>query len=234
MKMLQLNRIIVATSTVFVSVFASCKKQDALVVEPAIVYGNIQDSASYTINGKLYVCDNANFFGRGNAQANRDSVTGRWDADTLVYYSEFGLSKKPDEDRSNDGELHVSIIKKYSKSQLIAASNMPSILQPKNIIAHYTPGKYPFALDFERNNRLNGVKLLIRKVNGNEAEYLSTQMLFSNAADYQNNAAFEIIQFEPAGNDGSYLLTAKFSANAYNANGTATRVENGYIRYRLR
>lgn len=216
--------------------FTSCKKQELDYTEtPPDQQENLivlKDSASYTIDGKVYTCDNFDSFGKGNVKANLDSVTGYWATDTIMYYSEFSLDKHRDEDRSDDGYIRAIFIKKYEKSQLVSSPSIPAILHPKNIVDHYAIGPYHYAQDFEKYNRQNGVNLILRKVKGSEIEMLYTQLPNRIIADSNHNVSFEITRFDAIG-DGSYLLEAKFDAIMFDVNGTSSRVENGYIRYRV-
>jgi hypothetical protein len=225
----------------FLSVFSavilvSCEKPELngpkKTIDPQAGLASLKDSASYTIDGKLYTCDITNGFGSSNDKANRDSNTGRWDADTVMYSSEKILGKQRDEDSSNDGAINVMFIKKYAKSQLIPSSSVPTLLQPKSIVDHYKLGKYRYALDYQIDNKQNGVALSVRKINVNELETLKSQPV-TMAPNSQDNATFEITRFDAVG-DGSYLLEAKFTANVYGANQTPVRVDKGYLRFRVR
>ncbi|MEO6684102.1 MAG: hypothetical protein ABIN48_14865, partial [Ginsengibacter sp.] len=79
-------------------IFVSCKKQESEIVKQEEQLTILNDSASYMINGKVYICDKVSLFGKGNNKANYDSVTNKWDADSMLYYSEFALNKKVDDD----------------------------------------------------------------------------------------------------------------------------------------
>ncbi len=141
----------------------SCKK----VIEPletpgkSLSWANLKDTASYTINGKQYTCNVITQFGRGNLGANRDSVTGYWHTDTLVYYTMYGFENRPNAE-SNDGNIAITFIKKYAKTALFASGSVGGIQSPKEQAGHYKPGVYQFVLDYNRFNHQNGVALTIR------------------------------------------------------------------------
>lgn len=235
-----LNKAIIIITLFSTFIVVSCNKENILETpdDPSLSLSKLKDSASYTIDGKRYTCDISGSFGRGNEGANRDSVTGYFQADTILYYSEFGLIKQPDGDRSDDGEINVTFIKKYAKNPLASYPPIGAILRPKNILEHYTKGNYGFAMDYLRNNRQNGVALMIRKVNGNTVESLVSyinahyQMSTTISPTSHDNSSFEITRLDAVG-DGSYLLEAKFSANLFDRNETLKRVENGYLRFRV-
>lgn len=218
------------------AILVSCEKPQLdgpkKTVDPPAGLASLKDSASYTIDGKLYTCDMAKGFGSSNDKANRNSNTGQWDADTVMYASEKILGKQQDEDSSNDGAVHVMFLKKYARTQLTPSSAVPVLLQPKSITAHYKPGKYRYALDYQIDNKQNGVALSVLKVNGHATELLKSQPV-TKAPNSQDNATFEVIRFEALG-DGAYLLEAKFTANVYGADQTAVRVEKGYLRFRVK
>ena len=176
----------------FISIFSSCRKQEIAVdITPIATLDDLKDSASYFIDGKRYICDHIDLFGRGNTKANRDIITGHWDADTTLYFAEYGLGKKSDGDKSDDGRISLFIIKKYDKRQLIASSSIPLLMQPKNLLDHYALGNYSYVSDFERDNSQNGVKISFRMIKGNESEILSTQVPNANPPNNQNNLLFQ-------------------------------------------
>ncbi|RIJ37070.1 hypothetical protein [Pontibacter oryzae] len=230
------NRAVLALFVLASAIFVSCEKHeiDAIQkpIDPQAGLASLKDSASYTINGKRYVCDDRHMSGRGNIAANRDSATGLFlQSDTMLYYTACGFGKQQDADRSDDGRLTIYFIRKYAKNQLVTSASVPALLQPENLADHYKLGQYRYTFDFKQDNRQNGINLTVRKVNGNEAEDMSTQP-FVKASHSQDNSTFAITRFEPIG-DGSYLLEAKFTANVFDANQTPTRVENGYMRFRV-
>jgi hypothetical protein len=201
-------------------------------IDPQAGLASLKDSASYTIDGKRYTCDVLEGFGSSNDKANRDSKTGQWDADTVMYSSEKSLGKQRDEDISNDGAVKIKFIKKYAKTHLAPSTSVPAILQPKNIIDHYRLGKYRYAMDYQIDNKQNGVLLSVWKRNGNGIEDLKS-LPITIAPNSQENSTFEITRFDSVG-DGSYLLEAKFTANVYGSSQTPIRVEKGYLRFRVR
>ena len=79
---------------------------------------NLNDTCSYTIEGKRYTCDKSSSFGRGIAGADLDCASRTWDEDYAQYHIEFTLTKSQDENSSDDGYLNGSFIKKYGTNQL--------------------------------------------------------------------------------------------------------------------
>lgn len=229
---------IVASLVLFVlsaAILVSCEKHELETVQkpvdPQERLASLKDSASYTIDGKRYTCDFSDSFGKGNAGANRDSITDRWDADTVMYSSEESFSKQADGNSSDDGAIKVMLIKKYARNQLAPSPSIPALLQPKNFLEHYKPGQYRYAMDYQQDNRQNGVILSVRQVKGNAIEMLTSQTITS-APNSQDSSTFEITRLDAIG-DGSYLLEAKFTTNVFSANQTQVRVENGYLRFRV-
>ncbi|MHA6249506.1 hypothetical protein ACXYMU_16300 [Pontibacter sp. CAU 1760] len=235
MKTLFSHNIVVLVLSVLASgVFVSCEKHEMddiqKPLDPQAYLASLKDSVAYTLDGKHYTCDTRYIFGRGNLGANRDNTTGYYQADTVMHYTEYGFAKKQ-KDNSNNGNVSIYFIRKYAKNQMTPSATVPAMLQPKNIADHYKLGQYRYASDFLHDNRQNGVKISVSRVNGYSSEDLSTLPAVP-APNSQDNSTFAITRFEAVG-DGSYLLEAKFTANVFDANQTPTRVENGYMRFRV-
>lgn len=223
---------ILSTTFIVLSLVSCTKNTDLKELQGNLI--DETDSCSYTIDGKQFACDRMVSFERGNAGANLDSATRQWNSDTSQYRNSFTLIKSEDENMNDNGYLKISFIKKYGKNQLTKTWPI-GILGPATEMELYAKGEYSYAMDYNRSNSGNGVAIDVLNRNDSSVEHLLTYIYasaFSSTTigpDSQKNSRFEILQMRSLA-DGTHLLEAKFTANVFNWDEKAKKLENGYLR----
>lgn len=231
-----MKHLLLPCSVAFLLALTSCKKNNSDEL-PAIVKAEVTpaDSASFTINGKLYTAINIKSFGSGSAPANEsvDALTNvvNWvgSPDTVTYFRNYTFT-----DFTNaEGALNISFVKKYAKAALNQVSTS-ALYYPTNPIELFTVGQHPYAIDFERERSHNGIAIKTTLANGGTSY---SQIFLGNntklTASAQSNSTFQVTSVTKLKN-GAYILQANFSVNLFDNNDNlVTRIENGYVRMQL-
>jgi hypothetical protein len=109
-----------------------------------------------------------------------------------------------------------------------------ALLVPKDLTDIFKVGTKNYALDFDRDNKQNGVALSIRHNNISYKTYGSdsfrTPPLLS--PDAQKGSKFEVINLKEL-KSGAYILEAKFNARVFDEFKNSLQLENGYLRLRI-
>ena len=216
--------------TFIVASFVACRKEIKPEEEPQANVINLNDSCSYTIDGKQFTCDNLVSFGRGNSGANLDIATGEYDPDTSLYFTSYALMNK----EGGGGYLDISFIKKYGKNQL-TKTWFGGILGPATDLELYKKGEHNYAVEYERSNSQNGIAFAVINTTNTSSErlitYINASAFWSTTipSDCQNDSKFEIVKLFPLA-DGSHIMEAIFTATVFDAKEKAKKLENGYLR----
>jgi hypothetical protein len=218
----------------------SCKKSidtepinTELELRPAIL-----DSMSFELDGKQYHFANDYSAGIGNMQTNikpyADSIPGRklanetagkfWygDKDSTMYTSYFGFISK------ENASLKIYFNKKYATSEMVKGI---FLWLPKDQREIFITGKKSFAIDFEKENRFDGIVLEL----WNGSSQLSSATpgfsiaVQSHKTDIQNNSTFEITKLEQIEGD-KYYIEAEFAMNLFDNQEKLYRIEKGFLK----
>lgn len=216
---------------------AACKKNTPLpdpVVEKPDPLEFAGDSASYMIGGKLSIVNKVNSGTALNLQPNSkvDSIVNgsiyyaSGDKDSVLYGRRYDIH-----DNEYDNMISFFFLKKYHKN----AMEYQFILRPKHELDLYMVGKYNYALDFNRDNSQNGVALELRNQKVNYQTYGSDSFRTPQVLkpDAQSQSTFEVTNIKKL-KSGSYILEAKFNATIFDRDFKPKKIENGYLRLRLR
>lgn len=211
--------------------FAACKKEDP-VNEPTTTEKEdpleyAKDSISYSIDGKTYsTAKFSSTAGAGNYQPNSkvDSIVkGAYyisgNKDSVLYSKRFAIY-------NDDRIVNVTFIKTYSKNVM----RQVLILVPNDVYDLFKVGSRNYALDFERDNKQNGIALSIYD-KGTYKTFGSDS--FRNpptlSPDAQKDSKFEVTSFRKL-KSGTYVLEAKFNATVFNSENHSKKLDNGYLR----
>lgn len=208
-------------------VLASCKKENPLSQTAAQPYPS-NDSASYIIDGKRYVCDE--HAGRiwENLGVHMNMATGAHDPDSVLYGYALELKKNWDSDPTDDGRLLVHFLRKMGKNEFTQVTGggfyFMNAEQQNQLLAR---GRRPFAIDFRRGNNQDGVVL---EINGlisfiNAPQQSPTTL----GPDCQNGSRFEVVNVVPL-SDGSRVIEAKFNCNLFDAGEQVHSLTDGFLR----
>mgnify|MGYP001045943298 CR=1 FL=1 len=224
---------------------SSCKKKDIVAApEPPEVIAKsrfLPDSTSFTINGKRYtnaLRDPAASRGYGNRGVNLQlsPTNGEWSlsggannywvgvVDSVQYSSESTTMLE-----QTRGAIIVSFIKKYKKEH---AFKLGSMYCPRPGDKFYTLGDYPYAIDFERTGKDEGVAI---KLSVNNEPLTSYSQLSINAkskltAESQNGSKFKILKIDEIKGTDFIVLEAAFEANLFDKNEKSVKVTDGFFR----
>ena len=198
----------------------------------------VKDSCSYTIDGKVYICDHLGGTGWANRGTNLDTSNGewKWHPDSLLYSTKFEFFSIKD-NRSDNGNFHLEFTKKYGKNQL--APKIGTMLAPATDTVLYAKGLHKFAVEFDRFNNDEGVVLTMHNWTGSSFETLSTNSQApvswptTISPRSHNNSEFEIVKVQPLPyNYRGHIIEARFSASVFDKQEQAKRVD-GYVRFRI-
>jgi len=231
----------------FTFIFA-CNAVDGeleLDLVPEELYINLSDSCSYTIDNKIYNCNRVgSIYSGGTAQVNPEFKTGKGYEDSVYFTTGMDLINFEDK-----AYMTIMFAKKYGKNQLLKNNLNLYVLPEDEKRIFYSEKRYPFAVDYERSNTMNGVALSFSTYDGDD--YLMRYNTYSPAPwgretsvmnDVQKDSEFEIIKIHTLPN-GSTIIEAKFKAKVfgqyfYDAGSgiseEAKMVEDGYVRFRVR
>lgn len=127
--------------------------------------------------------------------------------------------------------LRFFFAKKYRN---YAENGTLSTFVPQNELDVFGVGKYPYAVDLEKENTQNGIVIEILsnkqflKTNGPDLFGVPTLI----NKDAQKGSTFEVTKLTNIESD-VYLLEAKFSATLFDHEEKPKKVENGYLRLRI-
>lgn len=210
---------------------AACKKDHA-VIEPENPLELLKDSASYTINGKVYnalgIEKNMTFTTQSNLHitsgANFNYLL-QGDQDSLLFVREFSI-------RASYTNISISFIKIYNNNETEKTNenNGGYLNYPKNKTDLFTPGSYRYSTEFFRSNSTSGVAFTVINQEGVYKSYSQSDLgkpASVTQAD-QNGSKFEIISLKKRKSD--YLLEARFNVNTFGENKKSLKIENGYLR----
>lgn len=226
---------------------SACKKQATVVApEPPEVITKsafLQDSTSFTVNGKHYTNEliNPGFSrGYGNRGVNLQLGTkdGDWSistgnneywvgsADSVQYASDSQTMLK-----NSEGAIKVSFIKKYKREKTL---KLGSMYYPRTGDQFYTLGDYRYAIDFERTGKDEGVAIAL---------FLSSQMLTLTSysplsiykkskltAESQSKSKFKILKIEEIKGTDFIVLEAAFEATLFDGNENPVKITDGFFR----
>jgi len=225
---------------------SSCKKQEATVAapEPPEVIKKspfLQDSTSFTVNGKHYTNEliNPGFSrGYGNRGVNLQLGTtdGEWSittgnneywvgsADSVQYASDSRTMLK-----NSEGVIKVSFIKKYKKEKTL---KLGSMYYPRTGDQFYTLGDYRYAVDFERTGKDEGVAIALSVNNETLTSYsqLSIYKESKLTAESQSKSKFKILKIEEIKGTDFIVLEAAFEATLFDENENPVKVTDGFFR----
>lgn len=226
--------------------FVSCKKTDVMqlpipVPVAPVDVTKLTDSCYYILDGTPFICDKIYSRGSWNNGANLDTTGGwKWDPDTTFYGRSFSI-RSTGIYGSVGGDLTVTFLKKFAKSQL--TRNVNFMKAPvSDTMLYYPKGEQKYAVDFQGFSRYNGVVLELPTNIGSVGGFPSLLKTYNDNvyrptvinADSQIGSKFEItnIYFFPA--NGSYIdhhiVEAKFNAIVFDRWENPHRLEKGYIR----
>jgi len=228
----------------FTLIFTSCKKENATSINEELRL--ISDSVSFTINNKSYFFDSQNEIGIGNRQINIkpsiSQISGRnaayitggfyWygEPDSTLYDISYGLVEN-----LKLQSFKISFSKKYKNDQLIKYF---SILMPQNNSDILKVGKQKFAVDFKKENTKEGVSLEFRSRDhsGTLSTYIPGFSILVKAnltKNIQDNSTFEIVKVQKV-DEIYHMIEAKFSLNLFDENAKLYRLENGFLRFKVK
>lgn len=224
---------------------SSCKKQDPVTVPeiPEVVTKSpfLKDSTSFTINGKQYTNALTNP-GRSRGYGNRgvnlqlSNTNGEWSisagyneywvgsADSVQYASNSSTWLK-----NSEGAITVSFIKKYKRDKALKLGNM---YFPRTGVLFYTLGDYPYAVDFERAGKDEGVAiaLSVNKEPLTSYSQLSINKESKLTAESQVKSKFKILKIEEIKGTDFVVLEATFEATLFDKNENPIKVTDGFFR----
>ncbi len=183
----------------------------------------LQDSVSFTLNGKAYVFRRLAQGGYGSIPTN--------DKDSVIFKSAFYfVSVKGDE------KVHFFFNKKYAKAKM---SKKGDFYVPVNYMDQYPKGDQKYALDFNRGNSMSGMAIEFDDrgygpSDEGDASFFSyikapINKPTSIGSDSQRLSKFEITEIKQL-KDGSHLIEAKFNAVLFDQDEKPVKLENGYMR----
>lgn len=224
---------------------SSCKKQDPVAAPeaPEVIKKSafLQDSTSFTVNGKHYTnaLINPGFSrGYGNRGVNLQLSTtnGEWSiaagnneywvgsADSVQYSSDSKTMLK-----NNEGVIKVSFIKKYKKEK---ALKFGSMYYPRTGDQFYTLGDYHYAVDFERTGKDEGVAIEL-SVNNETLTSYSQLLMYKESkltAESQSKSKFKILKIEEIKGTDFVVLEASFEATLFDKNENPVKITDGFFR----
>lgn len=219
----------------------SCKKNSIETVNQTqpIDYTTLSDSCYFTINGEQFILTTPTSNGRGNYGANLDTSTRKYDLDSILYTTSYGITKSQTTNTLNSALLTLRFIRKLGKDQLTKIFYPANIWGPdSDTILYYPKGLLPYAVDYNRFNSQNGIALSVSYStslqSGLGSSYINQSPYSASSLnnDCQKDSKFEVINVLILKN-GGHLLEARFDANLFDRNENLKRLENGYIRIRV-
>ena len=226
------------------TIFSSCKKDNSESIEEEVRL--VSDSISFTINNQPYFFDSQNEIGIGNRQINIkpsiSQISGRnaayitggfyWygEPDSTLFNVEHGFIGN-----NYTQSIKISFSKKYKNEQL---KNYLSFLIPENNFDILKIGKQKFAVDFKKENTTEGVSLEFRSRDhsGTLSTFIPGFSILVKAnltKNIQDNSTFEIVKIQKV-DEIYHMIEAKFSLNLYDENAKLYRLENGFLRFKVK
>ncbi|NRF39331.1 hypothetical protein [Pedobacter foliorum] len=229
---------------VAVLLVSSCKKKDTVAApEPPEEIKKspfLPDSTSFTINGKRYTNalitpgtsrgygnSGVNLqFGNTNGEWSIGSGDGYWVGEVdSVQYSSISKTKL----EHDEGAITVSFIKKYKKVNI---SKLGSMYYPKVGDNFFTLGDYPYAVDYERTGKDEGVaiNLFLNSHTLTSYSQLSISTPSQLTAKSHSNSKFKILKIEEIKGTDFIILEAAFEATLFDKNENGVKVTDGFFR----
>lgn len=222
---------------------SSCKKKETAIApeNPEVITKSAfrPDSTSFTIDGKRYTSVLINptaSRGYGNRGVNLQlsTIPGDWsigvgknywvgDPDSVRYYSN---SKTVLE---QDGMVTLSFIKKYKRAHALKLGN---IYYPNTGAKFFTLGDTPYAVDFERRGRDEGVAIELWLNNNTLTTYSQIPIYMKSelTTESQSKSKFKILKIEEIKGTNSIVLQATFEATLFDKNENPVKVTDGFFR----
>lgn len=213
---------------------AACKKDNPKVESPIEKPPGrelIRDSASYTLDGKLYTV--AKYWSGSNvsnrqSNAKVDSIVNHayyisGDKDSLMYSKTYTLY-------DDVQTFAFTFIQKYNKNVMTKGF----LYEPADIRSFYAVGTRNYAVDYGRKNSQNGVGIAVRNEQGYFKTYGSEDFHLppTLSDDVHKDSKFEIISIKKS-KTGLYILEAKFNAALFDSENRSIKLNNGYLRINL-
>jgi hypothetical protein len=141
-----------------------------------------------------------------------------------MYSAIFGLRS----DLDIRSSLEIFFNKKFKISEL--SGNLRTLV-PNDQFEIFKIGKKSFAIDYEKENRREGVifNLSLPNLSLSSLTPGFSIVLQSFRTDIQDDSLFEITKMEHVEGD-RYLVEAKFKLNVFDKDERLFRIENGYMR----
>jgi len=222
---------------------ASCKKDSPVIKNPeAPAKLSVNDSVSFIIDGKLYatnsitsyfssmygnsgtnlkLSDKQGDFYRSSWQANKYWVGA---ADSVQYYSGSKI-------QTDDFGITFWFIRNYKRANMMQRANfyVPNLYEN-----YYSVKSYPYAIDFERQGKDEGVAIKCGnyKKGGTSFSPLSINEKSNLTADSQKGSSFKITKVEEVKGTDYVILEANFEANVFDEKEQPIRISNGFLRLR--
>ena len=237
---------------VIITVFLSCRKEitQSPGQTPAPLPVDVAkhtDSAAYTLDGLTYTCNSHYGDTWSNRGANLDTSNGvwKWDADTIQYVRTYSMGTLQAFSGDRRGNIDLSFVQKFAKKDLKQTSYQFFTTTSDTLL--FSPkGNRSYMMDYNRFNTENGVLLSVKvgSIGAVPIAWLSYASKDSPRfppmlpSGIQKDSKFEIINlsFVPAsdGYGDRYILEARFSCLLFDSDGNPHRLENGYVRIRVK
>ena len=215
---------------VVVLMLSACTKENILKEAETPI---INDSVSYTVNGKKYV---SNKIERGTTlttQSNKKITSGvnfnywiQGDKDSILFVRDYTI-------KADKSFMIMSFIKVYNNNETehTNENNGSYLNYPKNKTDIFSAGMYKYSTDFWRNNSISGIAIRLINNNGDFKSYGQSDLgkPASVTQTDQIDSKFEIISIQKRESD--YLLEAKFNLTVFDDNKQIQKIENGYLRF---
>nr|WP_067062578.1 hypothetical protein [Mucilaginibacter sp. L294] len=226
---------------------SSCKKSSPVTPQKPNVDTQehvVNDSVSFTINGKRYTnllnppSFTLNEFGNRGTNLKPSNTPGDWyigrgntywvgNADSVQYYSAYTAVLQ-----NNEGVIKFSFIKNNSRANML---KLGSFYLPKMNEDFYTLGKNKYATDFEREGKEQGIAISFGDLKSNtQAEIFDKPTI---TAEDQTGSTFKILKIEDVKGVEllrgmpSVIIEASFEANLFDKDKNPIKITNGFLRF---
>lgn len=222
---------------------SSCKKKDDVSApeSPEVITKSAfrPDSTSFTIDGKRYTNALINpsasrAYGNRGVNLQLSTTPGDWsigvgnnywvgDPDSVQYYSSTKTSLE------KSGSAVFSFIKKYRRANALKLGNM---YLPNTGSEFFTLGDTPYAVDFERGGRDEGVAIELLVNNEKLTTYSQVEIYDKSklTAESQKTSKFKILKIEEIKGTNFIVLEASFEATVFDKNEHPVKVTDGFFR----
>ncbi|QXV67082.1 hypothetical protein INP83_08375 [Mucilaginibacter sp. 21P] len=226
----------------------SCKKSDTVTpskTDLAVGESTIQDSVSFTLNGKSYInllnptSYTFNEFGNKGTNLKPTTTPGEFyigrgntywvgSPDSVQYYSAYEAVLQ-----NKAGVIKFSFIRNNNKLDVV---KMGSFYLPKTNEDFYKVGDYQYATDFEREGKEQGIAISFGSLKSNTQSEIYDQPTLT--AQDQKGSMFRIKKITELKGDQllygapSVMIEAIFEVNLFDKDKNSVKVTNGFLRFK--